>query len=232
MVAMHRTSEREGGLVHRSGPLTRTAKPALARRVAQRPDRREGGFTLVEFLISALIMSLVLSSAVALAASIQQAFQSDLDDGVVEQEARYALDWIARDLRSAGSNPYALADQMVWLDPNGGAAGDSIRVQADVNPPDGDIADVGENVTIALDTVNDVITRNDANGGAGALAMTESIFTGLQFTFLDASRTVTTVPGLVSFIQVQVTAQSRGRNFYTNEFTTSTLTTEVRLRTR
>jgi type IV pilus assembly protein PilW len=198
----------------------------------RRGARREGGFTLVELLISSLIMALVLSSAVALASSIQQAFQSDLDNAVVEQEARYALDWIARDLRSAGSNPYSLGDQMVWIDPNGGAADDSVRVQADVNPPDGDIDDEGENVTIALDSLNNVITRDDANTGAGALAMTEAIFTGLQFTFLDSSRTVTTVPGLVSFVQVQVTARSRGRNFYTNEFTTSTLRTEVRLRAR
>jgi len=36
----------------------------------------------------------------------------------------------------------------------------------------------------------------------------------------------------VAYIQVQVTAQSRGRNLYTGEFTSSTLTTEVRLRTR
>lgn len=216
--------------------------PKSERGPGRQSAKREGGFTLVEFLISALIMSIVLSSAVALASSVQNAFQSDLDAGVVEQEARYALDWIARDLRGAGSNPYAVAGNFVVLDPNGGAACnsaatptgcDSIQIQADVNPPNGDLTDDDEDITIALDAANNVITRQDPNAAnPAALAMTENIFTDLQFRFLDSSRTPTAVPGLVAFIQVQVTARSRGRNFYTNEFTESTLTTEVRLRTR
>ena len=100
-------------------------------------------------------MSIVLGGTVGLATRIQEGYQSQLDDTVVEQEARYALDWIARDLRSADSDPYnVIADnQGIFLDPNGGANNDdSIRVQADINPngPDGDIADAGENITIAL----------------------------------------------------------------------------------
>ena len=67
--------------------------------------------------------------------------------------------------------------------------------------------------------------------------MTDPIFTDLSFTFLDASRTVTAAPDLVAYIQVQVTAQSRGRNpnsptAGTNGFTQVTLGTEVRVRTR
>src|SRR5687767_2451067 len=85
-----RSPRGEGGLVHRS-------------------SKSEGGFTLVEFLVSSFIMTAVLSSAVALAMQIQESYQSDLDGEVVEQEARYALDWITRDLRSAGSNPYGAA---------------------------------------------------------------------------------------------------------------------------
>ena len=53
----------------RVGPLTRTATPALARRVAERPDWREdglvhrsskseGGFTLVEVLVSTLVLTI------------------------------------------------------------------------------------------------------------------------------------------------------------------------------
>ena len=85
--------------------------------------KSEGGFTLVEFLIATLIMSLVLGGTVGLATRISQGYQSQLDDSVVEQEARYALDWIARDLRSAASDPYNVipVNQGIWLDPNGGA---------------------------------------------------------------------------------------------------------------
>ena len=199
----------------------------------------ESGFTLVEFIISSLMMMIVMGGTLLLATRIQEGYQFQTDDTVVEQEARYALDWIARDLRSAASDPYNVIpnNQSIFLDPNGGANNDdSIRIQADISPngPDGDIADAGENITIALDTVNRVITRADTNSAApAAVAMTDTIFTDLSFTFLDASRTVTATSDLIAYIQVQVTAQSRGRNAQAaGGFTTATLGTEVRVRTR
>ena len=214
----------------------RTAKPLLAWRVPQRPDLNEDGFTLIEFMIAVALTTIVLGSTIMLATQIQQAYGTQLDDATVEQEARYALDWIARDLRSAGSDPYLIipVEQEVWLDPNGGTdTDDSIRVQADMNPPDGDILDQRENVTIAFDSANSVITRQDFNApDTSAVAMTEAIFTDLSFTFLDASRTVTASSPLVAYVQVRVTAQSQARNPITGAFTTSTFATEVRLRTR
>jgi Tfp pilus assembly protein PilW len=207
----------------------------------QQPRRRhvqsESGFSLVEFMIAAAITAGVLGSTMGLAMQIQEAYGTQLEGATVEQEARYALDWIARDLRSAGSDPYLVidADQEVLIDPNGGGdADDSIRVQADINLPDGDIADAGENITIAFDPVNSVITRQDSNNAvdATAVAMTEPIITDLSFTLLDSSRAATAIASQVAFIQVQVTAQSRARNTATGDFTTSTLSTEVRLRTR
>ena len=81
------------------------------------------GFTLVEFMIAALIMSFVLGGTVMLAMQMQQAYSTQLDDAALEQEARYALDWIARDLRSAASDAYYEVDedQELFIDPNGGA---------------------------------------------------------------------------------------------------------------
>ena len=134
----------------------RTAKPASVCRVARRPGLGDAGFTLIEFMIAGALTTLVLGSTIMLATQIQQAYGTQLDDATVEQEARFALEWIARDLRSAGSDPYLIipVEQEVWLDPNGGGdTDDSIRIQADINPPDGDIADEAENVTIAFDSV-------------------------------------------------------------------------------
>jgi Tfp pilus assembly protein PilW len=209
----------------------------VERQRRQRLLESESGFTLVEFIVSSLILMIVLGGSLTLATQIQQAYQFQTDDTAVEQEARYALDWIARDLRSAASDPYSViaSKQGIFLDPNGGAdTDDSIRIQADINPTDGDIADAGENVTIALDAVNRVITRADTNSAApAAAAMTDTIFTDLSFTFLDASRTVTANSDLVAYIHVQVTARSRGRNARaTGGSTIATLATEVRVRTR
>ena len=221
----------------------RPAQPALACRIAQRPalgesglGRRslgEDGFTLVEFIVAALITTIVLGGTVMLATQIQEAYGTQLADAEVEQEARYALDWIARDLRSAGSDSYGVIPdaEEVQIDPNAGAdADDSIRIRADINPPNGVADDVGEDITIAFDSASSVITRQDPNDpdDATAVAMTEAILTDLSFTFLDAARVETANPQLVAYVRVAVTAQARRslRN------TSSTLSTEVRLRTR
>lgn len=197
--------------------------------------RGEQGFTLVEFLVVALIMAAVLTGTVVLATQMQQSYVTQLDDAGVEQEARYALDWIARELRSAGSDPYGIVadDQEVWIDPDGGADNNSIRMMSDIHPPDGVLDDDGEDVTIAFDAANRVITRADANAAdPAAIPMTDAIFTDLRFTFLNANRIVTTNPKLVAYVQVQVTAESRARNVFLGEPTTATLATDIRLRTR
>ena len=189
----------------------------------------DGGFTLIEFLIAMAITTVVLGATVALAASIQQAYTADLDDVAVEQEVRYALDWVARYVRSAGSNPYSCAVfQPIWLDPNGNGADDDVRVQADINPPDGDCTDSGEDVTIALDPVARVITLDT---GAGAVAMTDPIITNLQFTYLNDAHNPTAAESQIAYVLIAVTGRSKGRDNNTG-FTQFTLSSEVRIRVR
>ena len=191
------------------------------------------GFTLVEFMIAAFIMSLVLGSTVMLATQMQQVYSTQLDDAALEQEARYALDWIARDIRSAASDPYHAvdADDEFTIDPNGGGDDNSIQTRADINPPDGLIDDTGEDITIELDEDTGIITRYDAVTD-DTEEMTDSIFTGLQFTFLDLTRTVTADAAAVAYVHVEVTAESRAWNPNLGRRPSATLSTEIRLRTR
>jgi Tfp pilus assembly protein PilW len=215
--------------------------------LVHRSSKSEGGFTLVELLISSLVFSLVVGTAVALATQIQQAYGTQLDDVVAHQEARYALDWIARDLRSAGSDPYFVIadDQQVWIDPNGGLDNDdSIRIEADIHAdegatadgPDGDNADRGEIISIELDPDTNTIVRRDHNtGDLVGVAMTEPVFTDLSFTWLDTGKNETDVSTAVAYVRVEVTARSKARNQFAasqDGFTTTVLSTEVRLRTR
>lgn len=209
----------------------------------------EGGFTLVEFMIAGAISIVVLGGTVMLATQIQQGYSTQLDDVTAEEEARFALDWIARVLRPAGSNPYGIvlsacpvantAFQGLRLDPNANGIQDDVRIQADINPPNGLLVgasavctEQGEDITIAHDPEDLVITRRDHAVDAAGVAMTEPIFTALLFTYLNAARTTTTDPDAIVYAQVSLTAQSKAFNPITQEYTTSTLQTEVRLRTR
>ena len=78
---------------------------------------------------------------------------------------------------------------------------DDLRVQADVNPPNGLLGGVGgvcdeagEDVTIAHDPTAMTITLRDNNLDDNPIAMTDSVITDLRFAYLDANRTPTPSP--------------------------------------
>ncbi len=217
----------------------------------------EAGFTLIEFMIAALITTAVLGGTVMLASQLQQAYTTQLDDASVEEETRFSLDWIEQALRNAGSNPYSInslvsscaaAGTFTAIDIDGDADGDGvttddIRILADINAPNGLIGgasgacdESNEDVTIAFDNANLVITRQDNAVDAAAVVMTEPIITAVRFAyFLADGVTATTNENLVSYVRVRVTGQSVPKqNIYDvdDAFTTTTLETMVRLRIR
>lgn len=210
----------------------------------------ERGFSLVELMIVAAITSAVIGAAVTLATNVQSVYSYQLNDAAVQQEARFALDWIARTLAPAGSNPYDVtvsacpAGGTVFaalrLDPDGDGIHDDVRIQADVNPPNGLLLGLagacnesGEDVTIAHDPVNRVLTRRDmATDAAAPVPVTDGVFTELLFTYLTSNRAVTTTPAQIAYVQVNLTGRSRSRNPNTGEFTAFTYRSEVRLRSR
>jgi hypothetical protein len=224
--------------------------------------RGEGGFSLIELLVAALITTTVVGSAAILASRVQVAYSSELGDAAVQQEARFALDWIARTLAAAGSNPYNVATSAcpaagtvfaaIRLDPDGDGIHDDVRVQADVNPPNGLLVGVGgaggcdvgvggaggcddesgEDITIAHDPVNLVLTRRDRATDAAPVAVTDRVFTQLQFTYLTVNRVATTTPADIAYVQVALTGRSRSRNLNTRQFSTFTYQSEVRIRAR
>ena len=163
---------------------------------------------------------------------------------------RYALDWIARNLRSAGSNPYDVLTsvcptagtpfQAIRIDPDGDGMDDDIRIQADVSPPNGVLGgsvagactEAGEDLTIAHDSDALTITLEDNNTDAAAQAMTEPVIAELEFTYLDSSRNPTTNADAVTYVQVQVTGRSKAYNTILGEYPETVLNTEVHIRTR
>ncbi len=209
----------------------------------------QSGFSLIELLIAAFITTTVVGSAAMLASRVQTAYSSELDDAAVQQEARFALDWIARTLAPAGSNPYNIgtsacpsagtAFAAIRLDPDGDGIHDDVRVQADVNPPNGLLVGLGgacnesgEDITIGHDPVNLVVTRRDRATDAAPVAVSDRVFTQLQFTYLTVNRVVTTTPASIAYVQVALTGRSRSPNPYTGQPATFTYQSEVRIRAR
>lgn len=215
-----------------------------------RPSGCDRGFTLVEFMVAMAITTAVLGGTVLLASQIQQAYTTQLDDVAVEQEVRFALDWIARQLRSAGSNPYSVttspcpaagtAFAPIRIDPDGDGQDDDIRIQADISPPNGSLGgaatgnctEQGEDVTIAHDPAALTITWRDNNTDVAVRVMTEPVIANLEFTYLDSARNVTTNPDLIAYVQVQITGRSEAFHSILGEQKETTLETEVHLRTR
>ena len=223
----------------------------MSRAPSTSPGLREAsGFTLVELLISVSLAVVVLGTAVAITADVQRGYSHALEDGAAQQEARYALDWVARVVAAAGGNSYGVAAAAVSacgagpfsalvLDPDGNGVHDDLRVQSDVNPPNGllvgdgvDCDEPGEDVTIALDRAERVLTRRDLATDAGPVPATDAVFTDLRFVYFTAEGDETTVPHEITMVRIVVTAESRARHPATGAFTRFTLRREVRIRSR
>ena len=196
-----------------------------------------------------LITVAAMGAALAMTEQVSREYTTRLDAALLQDEVRFALEWIETTLRTAGSNPHDIATttcpgaglefEALRLDPNGNSVMDDLRVQADVNPPNGLLGGVGgvcdeagEDVTIAHDPTAMTITLRDNNLDDNLIAMTDSVITDLRFAYLDANRTPTAVADAVAFVRVSVTAETPNANRAHGSPDSLTLTTEVRVRTR
>ena len=218
------------------------------------PGRRtvdDAGFSLVEMMIAAALTMVVVGAAVALSTSIQTLYSYELDDAAVQQEARFAMEWITRTIAGGGSNPYDIGGDVAAtlsctaetpgfeIDPDGDTINDDIRITADVNPPNGLLAgdatecdNPGEDVIITHDAAARTITRQDAALDAGPETMTDAVVTSLRFTYLDSNRAAAATQAAIAYVQVDLTVQSKATNPYTGEPSSYSYTSEVRVRGR
>jgi hypothetical protein len=213
-----------------------------------RVDPSERGFSVAELMIGLLISSLTMAAAITMTDQVSRSYTSQLDDAVIQEEARYALQWIEGSLRSAGSNPYGILTtdcpipgtlvQAVQRDPDADGVMDDIRIMRDTNPPNGQFggvpcgSDAAEDITIAFDPVNRVITRLDNSLGGAPVSMSDSVIAGLQFTYLDLNRAPAATDAATTYVQIAVTAQAPNRDRNTGLRTSYTLRSEVRVRVR
>lgn len=117
--------------------------------------RSRSGFSTVGALVTLVLSGLVLGQLLSMVITSQRGFISSNATGSAASSARHAHLALARLLRVAGSDPHGISIQGIDPDPLNHGVFDNVRLRADYNPPDGDILDPGEDVTLWLsaDTV-------------------------------------------------------------------------------
>ncbi len=207
------------------------------------------GFSLVELLVAMVVSLMVLGGAVMLTSQVQSGYTRQMEEAAAQQEGRYALEWISRLIRGAGTNYYLIETtdcpaagtdfDAIIFDPDEDGVNNDIRLQADSNPPDGFLGgpagtctQANEDVTVSFDSDTSSITFLDNNLGGTASIRTDAVIDNILFIYRDWSRVVTTNPGSVVYVETQVTVRTRTINPSTGLPNTRTLSQEVRVRGR
>lgn len=210
-------------------------------RQAARGDR---GFTAIELLVATAITVVVLGGAVAITSQVQNGYRRQVEDAVAMQEGRFALEWIGRIIRGAGNDPFTataaascggVAYVPVRWDPDGDAAYNSIRIQSDSNPPDGQIGGTGcdqaaEDVTISFDPDTNIIEFLDNSLGGEVATRTDNVIENLQFVYRTSDHSIAAVEADIVYVEVVVTVRTRTLDVAAGTPVTRTLRQDIRIR--
>lgn len=145
----------------------------------------EGGFTLVEMLVSVVVLSLVLGAAVSAVVGIQRSVGEQAERRRTRQSMAATVELLTTALRQAGSDPFGAVSTPLDPDPDGDGDFDDVRVVSDFNPPDGDVEDVLEDIRVWVggDTL-----RGRWQSGESPQAMVAPV-TSLAFEYFAADGT-------------------------------------------
>ena len=132
-------------------------------------SRRQTGFTLVEMMIAMVLGLIVIAGVVTLFSQSQKSFKVDKNIANMQDEARFALKEIARDLRMAGFLSEPLNPASVFFD-GGLAIGTDCGIAAQANWIYG--------LNDALTGENNTVTSVDNATGATAAASFSCIAAG------------------------------------------------------
>lgn len=165
----------------------------------------QGGFTLVELMITILISSLVLGVAYTVFSSQQKSYSNQQSVVDIQQNLRAGIYYLTREVRMAG---YSENDKdpdgaittaapgviQFTMDINNTAATSAINWNADLTS-DGDVTDYGENITYALSAAGDPgqdgiadtepcnLVRTDNSAGTSAILMNNVEAIGFAYAY-------------------------------------------------
>jgi prepilin-type N-terminal cleavage/methylation domain-containing protein len=185
------------------------------------------GFSLLELIISISLLSMLLAAVFDAVWRVEKGYAHEKRVSAMQGNQRYAMEMITRALRNAGNNPEGIALDKVNLDPDGNGQKDSIRIQSDCNPPDGDIADSEEDVLFRVSS-NSLLYR-DGPPGSTETSIAANV-QSISFAAFDDQGNPTTSVDLMSAIVITLTATTERRSLQTGTVRTQALTATVNLR--
>ncbi len=175
--------------------------------------RDENGFTLVELLV-AMAMGLIIMAAIYYTyVSQQKSYVITEKVSALQQNIRAAMFHLQKDIRMAGYNPTRSAITFGFTDVS---ATDSVTFTID-DDEDGAL-DTEETIAYSLNPDN---TLRKVVGAGAPQTICESI-TGLNFSYLKADETTTTVGADVRMVDITISATDGRHN--------RQLTTRIRCR--
>lgn len=128
--------------------------------------RSDSGFTLLELLVTSVILLTVLGIVGRIFADSDRVYRTQRQYVEARGGAASALEMIIRLTRQAGEST---APNGIWPDPDGNGTLDSIRLVADWNPRNGVLTDPYEDVTFTV-TGGTLFKREPADAGPVAFA--------------------------------------------------------------
>ena len=157
------------------------------------------GFTLVELMVSMGIGMVILAAVTTTFMSQTRIYNAQEQINEMQQNARGAIDIIAREVKMAGYNPNEVSFLGITYSTT------QLMIQADLDSTPGIDVSItpNERITYAYDAANDRITRAVGSGSAQILAEHISAFT---FGYLDSTGTATTVSANIRQVSISITA--------------------------
>jgi len=173
------------------------------------------GFTLVEMLVSILIISIISSASYSIFISLNRSYTTQNVASAVQQRMRAATDYMIRDIRIAGLDPLRIGGfGMVSATPT------ALRFTADKNM-DGDTNDAAEDVTYSVAGGNLQLTDDQ-----GTEIMSQNVANS-SFIYFDEDGVVTTNISDIRSVEINMTVRESSGG---GKWVSRTFTTRVRCR--
>lgn len=161
--------------------------------------KSEKGFTLVEVMVTIVIMGVVMAGIYSAFYSQQRSYMVQEQVAEMQQNLRGAMYFMEKEIRMAGCNPTGRAAAGIVT-----AGANTINFTMDFrgkdsdDPPDGDTSDPNENITYAL-------TANGIERNGQLLAQNVD---ALDFVYLDQDGNVTANLPQIRTVQITMVART------------------------